>query len=68
MIQVFFISLFFAVLIALAAVFVVVRRYSAKNKPVDYPLDQFTRLHLQDEYDRFVGKDVTSRVISSKKD
>ena len=60
----FFVALALAVLCAAAGVFLVVRKYSMKHNPVDYPLDQFTKLNLQERSDIFVGKEVTSRVIS----
>ncbi len=57
----------FAALIALVivgiVVFLIVRSYSMKHKPVDYPLDQFTRLELQQSFDKFAGKEVTSREL-----
>ncbi len=53
-----------AVIIAAVAAFFVARSYSMKHKPVDYPLDQFTKLDLRERSDRFVGSQVTSRVIS----
>ena len=64
MIGVFFISLALALAIAAAAMFLVVRSYSMKHQPVDYPFNQFTKLNLQEESDLFVDKQVTSRVIS----
>lgn len=64
------------VLIALAigiiggiiSVVVVIRKYSMKHDPVDYPLDQFTRLNLEEQSDLFTGKEVHSRVISEDRD
>ena len=54
-----------AAVIAAVAAFFVVRSYSMKHKPVDYPLDEFTKLDLREKSDRFVGRNVTSRVIQS---
>ncbi|MBE6529296.1 MAG: hypothetical protein E7680_01670 [Ruminococcaceae bacterium] len=64
---VFFIALALAVICAIVSVVVVIRKYSMKHNPVDYPLDQFTQLDLQEQADQFVGKEVTSRVISDDK-
>lgn len=54
------------VIAAVAAVFVV-RSYSMKHQPVDYPLDEFTKLDLRESTDRFAGSHVTSRVISDER-
>ena len=54
----------FAAVIAVIIAAVAARSYSMKHKPVDYPLDQFTKLDLRERSDRFVGSQVTSRVIS----
>lgn len=59
----------FAILIALAvaavSAFLIVRNYSMKHKPVEYPFDEFTRLDLTEKSDLFSGKTVTSRVIQT---
>lgn len=59
------VALLLAAVIAAVAAFFVVRSYSMKHKPVDYPLDEFTKLDLREKSDRFVGRNVTSRVIQS---
>ena len=56
-----------AIVIAAVAAFFVVRGYSMKHKPVDYPLNEFTKLNLQERSDQFVGSHVTSRVISDER-
>lgn len=61
---IFFIALFAALAITAVAIFAIVRSYSMKYKPVDYPFDQFTKLNLQEQSDLLVDKQVTSRVIS----
>lgn len=53
-----------AVVIAAIAAFFVVRSYSMKHKPVDYPFKEFTKLDLRESTDHFAGSHVTSRVIS----
>ena len=68
MIGVIIVSLILALIIAAIAVFAVVKSYSMKNQPVDYPLDQFTKLDLQAKSDQFVDKHVTVRVISDSSD
>ncbi len=64
MTSVVIVSAILALLITGFLVFRVLRSYSMKHNPVDYPLDQFTKLNLQERSDLFVGKEVTSRVIS----
>lgn len=64
---VFFIALAIGIIGAIISVVMVVRKYSMKHDPVDYPLDQFTQLDLQEQADQFVRKEVTSRVISEDK-
>ena len=64
MTSVVIVSLILALVITGFLVFRVLRSYSMKQDPVDYPLDQFTKLNLQEKSDLFVGKQVTSRVIS----
>ena len=62
----------FAIAIAVVAAVIVavfiVRSYSMKHKPVDYPLDQFTKLDLREQSDTFTGSTVTSREINSGRD
>ncbi len=55
-----------AVIATVAAIFLV-RSYSMKHKPVEYPFDEFTKLDLREKSDRFVGRNVTSRVIESSR-
>ena len=55
-----------AVIATVAAIFIV-RSYSMKHKPVEYPFDEFTKLDLREQSDRFVGRNVTSRVIESSR-
>lgn len=55
-----------AVIATVAAIFIV-RSYSMKHKPVEYPFDEFTKLDLREKSDRFVGRNVTSRVIESSR-
>lgn len=64
---VFFAALALAIVCAVISVIVVIRKYSMKHTPVDYPLDQFTQLDLQERSDLFIRKEVTSRVISDNK-
>ena len=64
---VFFVALALAIVCAIISVVVVIRKYSMKHDPVDYPLDQFTKLNLEEQSDQFTGKEVTSRVISNDK-
>ena len=64
MTSVVIVSAILALIITGFLVFRVLRSYSMKHDPVDYPLDQFTKLNLQEKSDLFVGKQVTSRVIS----
>ena len=59
------ISFLIAAVIAAVAAFFVVRSYSMKHKPVEYPFKDFTQLDLQEQRDVFVGRNVTSRVIES---
>lgn len=62
----------FAILLAVAAAalaaFFIVRSYSMKHKPVDYPLSEFTKLNLTEKSDLFAGKSVTSRVIQTDRE
>ena len=51
------------IVIAAIAMVLVVRSYSMKHKPVEYPLDQFTKLDLREQKDIFLGSHVTKRVI-----
>ena len=60
-------AIIIAVVIAAVAAFLVARSYSMKHKPVDYPLNEFTKLNLQERSDQFVGSHVTSRVISDER-
>ena len=62
------IALALAIVCAIISVVFVVRKYSMKHDPVDYPLDQFTQLNLQEREDRFLKKEVTSRSLSKDKD
>ena len=64
---VFFVALALAIVCAIISVVVVIRKYSMKHDPVDYPLDQFTNLKLEEQSDLFTGKEVHSRVISNDK-
>ena len=66
MIYIFLASLVLAIIISVVVAFLIAKSYSMKNQPVDYPLDQFTKLNLQDQMDRFVSKEVTSRVVSDR--
>ena len=59
------ISFVIAALIAALIAFFIVRSYSMKHKPVEYPFRDFTQLDLQERRDVFVGKKVTSRVIQT---
>ena len=61
------VSLLLALLIAGICVFAVVRSYSMKHKPVEYPFKEFTKLDLQEKSDLFVGKQITSRIISNER-
>ena len=56
-----------AVVIAAIAAFFVVRSYSMKHKPVEYPLDRFTKLELRENQDIFLGSHVTSRTINTSR-
>lgn len=62
------VSAVIALIIAVIAAVSVVRNYSMKYKPVDYPFDQFTKLNLQEQSDRFIEKRVTSRIVSDDRD
>ena len=62
------VSAVIAIIIAIIAAVSVVRKYSMKNEPVEYPFDQFTKLDLQEKSDTFLEKKVTSRVISNDND
>lgn len=61
------VAIVIAVVIAALAAFLVVRSYSMKHKPVDYPLNEFTKLDLRESADLFTGSQVTSRVISEER-
>ena len=61
------VALALAIVCAIISVIVVIRKYSMKHDPVDYPLDQFTKLNLEEQSDLFIRKEVTSRVISEDK-
>ncbi len=61
------VALAIAIVCAIISVIVVIRKYSMKHDPVDYPLDQFTKLNLEEQSDLFIRKEVTSRVISEDK-
>ena len=52
-----------AVIVAVIVAVVIVRNYSMKHKPVDYPFDQFTKLDLREKEDVFTGSHVTKRII-----
>ena len=58
-------AIFAAAVIAGLVVFFIVRSYSMKYKQVDYPLDRYTKLNLQEKQDIFAGSHVTRRVIQN---
>ncbi len=56
-------ALLLAAIVSCVVVFFIVRSYSMKHKPVDYPLDQYTKLNLHEKEDIFTGSHVTRRTI-----
>ena len=54
-----------AAIIAGLVVFFIVRSYSMKHNPVDYPLDRYTKLNLREKQDVFTGSYITKRVIQN---
>ena len=62
---IFIVSLVIALIIGVVACAGVKGAYSMKRKSVDYPLERFAKLQLQEQKDIFTGSFVTRRVIQS---
>ena len=61
------VAILIGVIAAAVAIVMVIRNYSMKHKPVEYPLDRFTKLDLREKQDVFLGSHVTSRTINTNR-
>ena len=64
-IRAFVISLIIALVVGGLVCLAVYNAYKAKKRSVDYPLDRFAKLELNDKQDVFAGSFVTKRVINT---
>ena len=64
-IRAFVVSLIIALVVGGLVCLAVYNAYKAKKRSVDYPLDRFAKLELNDKQDVFAGSFVTKRVINT---
>ena len=60
-------SVIAGIVFAAIAVVAVILSYHRKNRSPSYPLDEFTKLALTENSDRFLYTRTTSRTINNKK-